>query len=286
MANSIATATAIADLAVPLLSRTVVLAPTVLRVAQRNYSGTGGTVSVRIRNTRTANVQATPGAALTAVDVAETLVDVVVNHVYDLANLTEHDLTLGLADFGAQILEPQVDSVAARMDQYVADAMNDLAADVTLTAPDADAWLSAILDAGMTLDIQNVPEGGRFVAVSPQVARALIGHPAVLDASASGSPSAFRSAVIGQLAGFTLVKANQLAADSMVAYHQSAFAMASFAPLPASGADSAVVTRDGYALRVVRQYNPSTATEQSLVSVFAGASLLDGNRVVRVVKSA
>jgi len=97
-------------------------------------------------------------------------------------------------------------------------------------------------------------------------------------ADASGATTALRQADVGSLYGMRVVESNSLDADEAVAYHSSGFVFTTFPPMNPSGAtSSAVAAHQGIACRVLFQYNPVSATEQALVSAFAGAaSVTDG----------
>ncbi|WP_329097018.1 phage capsid protein [Actinomadura citrea] len=285
---AILTADLIAKLSIPLLARSVVLPATVERVPESDFGGNSGdTVTVRVRGARTANVQPNANTAITLDTISETGVPVKVEHVYSAAALTEHDLTLSLENFGAQVLEPAIKAVSRKAEAYIATAMNGVTADATVAAtPTADEYAAAIKDAGEALDNADVEAGGRYVAVSPGVARLLLDYPAIEDASALGTASAIQDATIGRYAGFTLVKSSALTAGSFCAYHRSAFVLANKAPQAVTSADSAIVNEEGYALRVVRDYDASKLSEIVAVSTFAGASVVDIDRAYRVTVGA
>jgi hypothetical protein len=51
---------------------------------------------------------------------------------------------------------------------------------------------------------------------------------------------------------------------------------------PRGAAQSAAVSQDGIGIRQIFQYDPSTLSDQSVVSTFAGAKLIDADRVFKV----
>ena len=274
----------IASLAIPLLHRSVVLPRTVERVAGTEFGGSSGdTITVRVRANRTANVQSSPGATISLDTIAETGVSLQVHHIYSAAALTDEDLTLNLEDFGAQVLQPAVQAVARKSEQYIADAINSLVADDAVSASaTGDAYATAIKDASQALDEADVEAGNRWCAVSPGAARALLDYDAIEDASALGTASAVQDAIIGRFAGFNIVKSNALDAGSLCAYHRSAFVMGNRAPVQVSGVDSATASQDGFSLRVVRDFDASKLAEIVAVSTFAGAAVVDADRAYRV----
>lgn len=290
MANTLITSTQIASTAVGLLARQLVLPQTVLRVGGENFAGgNGDTVTIRVPVKVAARTQATPGAAITYDDVTETSVSLQVAHLYNGVKVTDEDLAMEIANFGAQILDPQVAGVAEGAEDRITTVMNAMASDDTfaLTATDADT-LATILGARQTLSANNVPQGDRYLAVSPEIASRILSLEALRDASQSNSEGALREATIGRIFGFTVVEANGLTAGTAVAYHRTSFAFANFAaPVPSGAADGAVVNRSGIALRWVRQYDPDILSDRSVVSTFAGAAAVDdANRAVKLTTAA
>jgi hypothetical protein len=285
------TAERISALAVTLLARALVLPRTVLTVPGPEFSGpSGGTVTLRVPVPRTARVQATPGDPITFDPMTETPVPVQVTHIYDGTRLTDEDLSLNLEDFGRQVLMPQVEAVARRGEDELAAVMNTVGADDTLPADPVDpgdaTYLheleDAILAAGETLDNADVPAGDRWAAVSPSVARRLLRIDKFTAVDASGAATALRQAVLGSLYGFTFVKSNGLDSGTALLYHESAFAFGSMPPAnPAGAAWSTTAEHEGLALRHIRQYNPTILSDESVVSLFAGATQVEADRTFK-----
>lgn len=282
------TAQGISRLAVALLTRTLVLPMTVSRIPGQDFTGpNGATITVRVRQPRTAKVQNTPGASITYTDIDEVPVDVTVRHLYDATHLTDEDLALNLEDFGRQVLQPQVASVAIGAEDEVATVFNDLTADLEIAADGSDIE-DQILAARETLGENDVPAGRRYLAVSPAVATFMLALDKFTRVDATGDPSALRDATLGRLYGFTIVESNGLTAGTAIAYHESAVAFGNRAPVPARGAESATATQGGIALRAIRMFDPDTLSEASVISTFAGASAIyeneSGDEVKRWVK--
>ncbi len=102
---------------------------------------------------------------------------------------------------------------------------------------------------------------------------------------ASGTDTALREATIARAWGFTIVESPAIEAESMLAYHRSAFAGAFVSPAAPRGAASAIeVSEGGIAARVVFDFDPGTLSDVCAVSVFAGAKLIDEDRVVRIAE--
>lgn len=287
MANTFLTAKQISRLAVSLLNRSLTLPNTVSKIPGAEYAGpNGGTVTVMVPTPLVAREQVTPGTQITWDDVAESPVDVAVKHLYSAVKVTDEDLTLKLVDFGNQVLMNQVQAVAIKAEDQIAAAMNGVAADASFAATASDADTEAmILAARQALSEANVPAGDRFFAVSPDIATRLLSVDNFVRVDASGSDSALREAMIGKLYGFTFVESNGLTAGTAVAYHRSGFTWANFPPsgtTNAEGVDMATATEGGVSLRTATQWLPDFLSKGSVVQTFAGASLVDADRVFKL----
>jgi hypothetical protein len=274
------TATRISRAAIALLTRTLVLPMTVTRLTGSEFAGDNGdTITVRVRQPRTAQVQATPGATITPTPILETPVTVTLTHLYDATRITDESLSLEVEDFGAQITQPQVAAVATGGEDELAGAMNALAVDASYSST-ANEVEEAVLSAREALGTADVPVGGRWLAVSPAVATDMLKLDKFSRVDASGDDSALRDAILGRIYGFTVVESNALTAGTAVAYHNSGFVFGNRSPVaPRGAADSATATEGGIGLRQIFQYNAGILSDESVISTFAGASLVDADRV-------
>lgn len=285
---SVLTAKQISSLALELLVRTLVLPRTVARPPGAEFSGpNGATISVRVRQGRTANTQSTPGAPISYEDVDEVSVDVTLSHLYDATRLTDEDLTLGIENFGSQVLEPQIASVSVGAEELLAAVMNTVTP--TISGGDVDAE-DMVLEARETLTRNEVPLGNRWLAVSPEFSTPLLRLDKFTRVDASGAPSALRDAVLGKVYGLMVVESPALDAGTALAYHETGFCFANRAPaIPAGAADAAIDSRDGIAVRTLRDFDASILSDVSVISTFAGAAIVheDGDAATdlkRVIK--
>lgn len=272
----------ISNLTVGLLAREVVLAGTVASVDPSEFNGDNGDeVTIRVPQTRTARVQATPGAAITFDAINETSVTLSLSHIYDAAPITDEALSLEIEDFAVQVTAPQVESVGSAIERNLATAMNAVPADDT---GETDAQAAA-LHAMTVLTQADVPMTGRYLAVSPLAAEKLLASEILTAVDSSGNSSALRDATIGRLRGFTVVVSNMLSEGTaglgrMVAYHRSGFAFTSKVPATPRGASSAsTATYQGLSMRHIFQYDAAHLQDQSVVSAFVGSVLVDADRV-------
>lgn len=279
------TSQSISSLAVSLLTRNLVLPMTVSRVPGSEFSGDNGdTITVRVPQPGAARTQATPGATITYDDVTETGVDVSLSHLYNAKRVTAEEMTFDVVNFGAQVLAVQVDAVARGAEDEIATAMNGVAANdsLDLTASESDT-VAKLLAARQALGEANVPTGDRYLAVSPDVATRLLSTDLFLRADDAGTDAAIRDATIGRIFGFSVVESNALTAGTAVAYHRTGFAFANRAPAGVQyAADTSVFSEGGIALRHIFQGQPDILSDASVVTTFAGASVVDTDRIYKL----
>lgn len=279
---AVLTAKGIASTAIPLLVRNLVLGRTVTIVGGNEFAGPNGeTVTVRVRQPRSARTQATRKANLVADDQIEVPVDVSLSHLYDLYDLSDEEATLDLESFAFQITEPQVASVATSAEDQLATVMNDLTADDAAVADTAAGFKAAGLAARAFLSKNDAPAGDRYLACGPDFANVVLDY--LGDRDTPDTDSAIREAILGRIWGATAFESNGLNADEAVMYHRSGFVWANRRPFMPRGAnDVASISGQGVALRQVFQYDSSRAVDQSLLSTFAGAAAVvdwDGETV-------
>lgn len=279
------TAKRISRTAVALLTRTLVLPMTSTRVSGDEFAGSNGdTVTVRVPVPQSARTQESPGNTITYDDITEVPVDVTLAHLYHATKVTDESLSLDVEQFGEQVTLVQVSAVATGGEDELAGAMNALPNDITsVTAANIE---DSILAARETLGNNDVPVGNRWLAVSPEIATFMLKLDKFSRVDASGDDSALRQAILGRIYGLMVVESNALTSGTAIAYHQSGFAFATRTPVvPRGAADSAVATQAGIGLRQIFQYDPNVLSDASVISTFAGASLVDADRVVKLSES-
>lgn len=281
---ALVTAKQVSEVAIPLLRRALVLPMTVARVAGTEFSGDNGdTVVVRVPQPGDARKQVTRGADITFDDINETAVDLKVFHLYHAKLISDEERTLDIINFASQITAIQVAAVAEGAEDELAGEFDAVTADETgVDGSDAAVLKAAILEARQSLSDGNVPASDRYMAVGTSVASKILSIPDFTRVDSTGDDDALRNAVIGRLFGFTFVESNAIDTNSAVAYHRTGFVMANRAPLaPTGAADAATVSDSGLAMRQVFQYQPDKLSDASVLSTFAGAKLVDANRVYK-----
>lgn len=193
------------------------------------------------------------------------------DHVYSAVDLTDAQLSLDIGNFGAQVLMPQMKSIATRIEFMLAKKFNALpATDVEISA-DVSVVRRAIVAMRKTLNSRDVPSDGRILAVGVDVEEFLLNDPQFIRVDQSGSTGALRDAEIGRIAGFRVVVSNRIDAARMVAFHPSAYTLVTRAPRVPDGAVSgSSETYRGVALRAIKDYNSAKACDRSFLNTFVG----------------
>ncbi len=296
MPNTFLSPTTIARAALGLLTRDIVLPQIVSRTAEADFGGmVGNTINIRkpaSLNSRTyTDALRNANTPIVVDDLAETSIPLVLDqHLYSAVAVTDEQLSFNIVDFGVQVLEPQVRAVAIGLENIIAGVMNGLASETTFPLNNSNIH-ATILTARKMLNDANVPFNDRFLAVSSDVEMYLLQdaeNRLIRYESAGDSPNvALREATIGKLYGFTVVTSNALTANTAVAFHRDAFAMALRAPVvPAGVAFGQSASYAGLALRWIRDYDALYLRDRSVVSALGGAVTADGLRVVKITRAA
>jgi len=207
-------------------------------------------------------------------DLAEDSISVTLNRdIYNAVPVTDEELTLDIENFGARVLDPQVRAIATYLDTEVANLIEDEAnytEDNTVTW-DPENTYASVLAARKVLNLNHVPAGGRYLLVGSDVEEQLLLDNRLLSVAESGSDGALRDAMVGRLAGFTVVTSTVIDPASAYAFVPSAFIMVTRTPvIPAGAAWGSAASHAGYAMRWIRDYDASKLRDRSVVNTFMG----------------
>jgi hypothetical protein len=288
MANTFIKAGQIVEAAALLLQREIVLPRLVWTQPSANFVGAlNDTITLRVPATLTGRTRVLrASAALVADDLTETSVPVQLDtHAYSLLNVTDEQLTLDIRDFSSQVLAPQMRAVGETMEDVIVAALEgatsattDIEIDTTSAPAEGEAY-AALLSIRAALNALNVDRGERVLVVGSNLETWLLQDPRISSRESTGNSSALEEAMIGRVAGFTIVGSNAIAADEGYAFHRTAVAFGNVAPVvPAGASMGARTTVEGLALRYLRDYNPTNSTgpvDRSLVDSFCGAASVD-----------
>lgn len=193
--------------------------------------------------------------------------------VYKWIGLRDEILTLDIASFGAQVLNPMMRGVAEQLEQEIANVMTGASYENTIAFVEStdDVFTDVALKAREYLNNAHVPQEGRVIAVGSAFETAFLSSERLLDASKSGTTQTLRNAVIGTLAGFDVVSCPVLPADQAYAFHRTAYAFASRIPLVPEGAPwGAQQSFEGFAMRAVRAFDIANVEDQIAIDSWCG----------------
>lgn len=296
MANSFITnesqAGKIAATALGLLMPDMVLARTVNRDFESDFAGgVGNVVNVKRPLALTANSR-NYGAtsAITVTEITEPAVQPVTisKQVYSAVSLTDEDLNMELEDFGRQVLLPQTTAVAYAVEKAIADEIAALPGSGLTWGSD---YIAAFANARKALRDLGVPAQNLVAAVGTDVAASLLKSDLLRKADSAGTTDALREATIGRLMGFDIIESNLLPTGAGYFYHRDAFTLAVRAPrVPEGVTFGQSVAANGFAIRYIRDYDPTVLADRSILSTFIGTETMsltkqtDGTAAVPAVK--
>jgi hypothetical protein len=280
MANAFIKPNAIVDTVLGMLQSELVLPQLVWKDGLGDFAGKyNDTITIRIPQPTSAHSRVLRGTGsarnLTVSDLTETSVDVkLTDDVYNLVVLTDEEKTLDVFDFAGQVLTRQVDAVARKLEQGLADTITG-APYATTHGAAADGVYDAVVKARRQLNDAYVPRQGRYLIVGSAVEEALLldDRFARFDSAGDSNSSALREARIGRIAGYEVIVVDAIPHGAAYLYHPTAFVMVTRPPsAPMSGADrvAAVGSANGIALRWLGDYDPSVTSDRSLVDTFVG----------------
>lgn len=270
--------------ALGLLDRELTLPGLVWRDAVSGFEGASNDIiNVKVPAYVAANERALrSGAARTQSSLAENKIAVkLTDDLYVDVPITDEELTLDIADFGAQVLNPVTSAIARKMEDKLATLLGtpkdglgqSLVYHTNLAHASAsdDAYETAV-DARAALNDARVPMAGRFIVTGSGFESDILKSAKFVDASQSGTTATLREAQIGRIAGFDVYTSPALAPTEAYACHKTAFVLANRAPVVPSGAPwGAVGNYNGTAIRTVRVFDADAVEDRFIADSWMGA---------------
>ncbi len=212
MANTLLTPAVIAREALMTLYSQTVMLPLVHRDFSAEFAKVGDTVTIRKPATFTAQEFA---GAITVQDATESSVAVVMNKHLDVSfAVTSKELALSISDFRTQLLNPAMEAIAQKVDQYLLALYIDTYNTVG-TAGTTPSGVADITGVGRILDINKVPMGDRTLAIDAFAKDKFLQIASFFEADKVGDDgSALRNASLGRKFGSDTVFANNIVAHS------------------------------------------------------------------------
>jgi coat protein Gp5 len=261
-----------------LLIRELVLPRLVWRDAKFDYTGAkDDTISLRLPAYAPARTRALrSGDARVKDNLTETKVDVTLDtDVYKDIGISDEELTLDIANFGEQVLNPVVQGIGLQLEQEIADVITGAEYQNTIayTYSSGEPYADIALEARALLSNAHVPLAGRVLAVGSNIEKEFLGSTKFNEADKSGSTETLREAIIGRVAGFDVVSVPSFDPDEAYAFHRTAYAMSQRAPIVPSGAPwGATQSYQGLAIRTVRVFDPNEVEDRFVADSWIGAT--------------
>ena len=186
------------------------------RLCNRDYEGdireAGDTVHITGYNDVTVH-EYVRGKAITVDDVTdkEAAVLKIDKSDYFAFKVNDLDKTQAKADLTGKFTNSAAYNMMKNVETYISNLMDTAvgtpAKTVSVGTP-ADAYL-AVVEAGRKLDVQNVPDEGRWLVVSPDFYALLLQDSRFIEGTEAGH-NTLLNGVVGQVRGFTVVKSNNV----------------------------------------------------------------------------
>ncbi|WP_420100180.1 hypothetical protein [Corynebacterium sp.] len=159
------------------------------------------------------------------------------------------------------------------------------AGDLTATT-NADV-LKVIRAAHRLFAERGVPMDNRVLVVGSGWEAALLSQDILNKVNEAGSADQLRRATLGSLYGFTIVADYTIDPYAAYALQRDAVTLVTRTTVAPRGASFAsTVSADGFTLRYLQDYDPNILTDRAVVDTFAGAQVLDAQRIVRLTGTA
>lgn len=299
MANTLLTPDVIARAALATLYENTVAAQLVHRDYDSEFVGAvGDTVTIRKPAVFEAE-EFDPVTGINIQDATESGVPVVLNHHADVSfAITSKQRTLELQSFREQLLNPALESIAQKIDRDVLAFRDDITAEVGTAAGSLWNTPEALIQAGVELDVKNVPQVDRRAITGPRTRGEWLKNDLLKRADASGSTAGLRQGSIGagifgfdaymsQNIGQPKPTGSQVSGDPTtevnVAFHRTAVALVTRQlELPYGAQDAAIEGYRGFGIRVVFDYDIAKKKDIVSLDILYGVKTLDANRAVLV----
>lgn len=200
--------------------------------------------------------------------------------------VTSRDMTLSIQDFSEQLLIPAMRAFQDKIDGYLID----LGAAIENNVQEASNVKPADMVAARKVLTKNaVPLSERRFVYTSDTEADLLNTDLFTNAEKVGdSGTALREASIGRKYGLDCYVDQNMDAKALkaLAFHKNAFALVTrMLEKPMGGAQSEIVNFDGYALRVVYDYDITSKTNIISIDMLCGVMTLDAKMACKISTS-
>lgn len=197
------------------------------------------------------------------------------DHIYNAIPITDEELSLDITNFNEEVLSPQLDAVTERAEGKVFRALTTANGfkRTDLEVDGSKRVLTELLAIKSVLDAQGTPKQQRRLIVGSEFANWIRASDDLLKYDPTQATTVFREATLGRVADFDIIESPMIEDNSFYAVHKSALVFANMAPANPDGATySARASYNGWALRVLKDYDPNYLRDRSVVSMFGGVA--------------
>lgn len=266
-----------------MLERELITPFVVTRVAQDFFTGAqNDTVTLRIAGLRAVARDyefRTRTAPIVLDDIAgdDGITVKLDTHSYSATSLTDEQMTLDEIDFATEVLQPQVEAVVGRFETKVIAGLRGAAVKHTISFADAaDPHLIAIEARRLMSGEKVAPASGRTYLIGTDIAAHWLATDrlARYDSTGQEGSPALREAIIGRLAGSPVVVHEGLDPNEGFYLHKSGLVLGNVAPVVPQGvtAGKTGISKNGFAVRWIQDYDPNYLRDRSVVSSFLGVN--------------
>ena len=284
MSNNILTPSLIAKEALLVLRNNAVMANLVYRDYSSEFvNGVGDTITVKKPASFTANEFA---GSITVQDANETGIPVKMDKFLDVSfAVTSKEMTMDIKDFSRQLLVPAMQAFADKVDKYLLGLASGVTNQVTYTSG-TDSIKGKVIDARKFLTNAAAPLTERRFVYDGNVEADLLNTDLFISAEKVGDAgTALREASLGRKFGLDFYVDQNVTSDCLV-FHKNAFALVTRPlALPMGAENSAIVSYDGFGLRVVYGYDINTKKDTISIDMLCGVAMLDKNLAAKVSTS-
>ena len=282
MSVAILKPTKIVNTALGLLARELTIPQLVWRDPVGDFAGAfNDTISIRLPAYLTANSRVLrSGSSRTTSSLAERKVDLTLDtDLYIDVPISDEELTLDIADFGMQVLNPVVEAIGRGIEDKLVTTISGASYENTISFDHStdSAYSDVAVASRIFLNQARVPAAGRSLVCGSAMEAAFLNDDEFIRADHIGASAeqTVRESLIGRVAGFDVYSSPGIASDEAYAFHQTAYALSNRAPVVPAGAPwGAMSSYQGLALRVVQFLDPTTVADKLATDSWLGAAVV------------
>lgn len=198
-------------------------------------------------------------------------------HTYSATGLTDEHMTLDSISLGEEVIAPQVAAVTERFEAKVMQGLAGARAKASIAFGADDDPHLVTLEAKRQMDRFKVaPRENRSFLVGSDIAAAFLASDRLsrYDSTGLEGTPALRQAIIGSLAGSPVIEVPELDPGKGYYIHKTAIVLGNVAPVVPTGATAGRtgISKDGFAVRWIQDYDPNFLRDRSIVSSFLGVN--------------